>query len=255
MLILRGAPAFSHFRIQKILSEGKKSVPDLHRVYAEFVHFADTNSTLTESKIDVLNKLLTYGPKAAAGETKGAFVLVVPRQGTISPWSTKATDIAHNCGLSEINRIERGISWYLQNEEGKPLTDEQVQALLPLLHDRMMDSVFFELNAAEVLFQKETPKPLTHVDILSGGREALVVANSSLGLALADDEIDYLVERFIELNRNPSDVELMMFAQANSEHCRHKIFNASWTIDGKDKPNSLFKMIKNTYQQNSEGVL
>lgn len=255
MLILRGAPALSQFRTQKLLDEGKKILPNLGQVYAEYVHFADLNKDLSEDKRETLDKLLTYGSRKLVKETKGAFVLVVPRQGTISPWSSKSTDIAHNCGLSEVNRLERGVSWYCQDNQGHDLSDEDMQSLLPLLHDRMMESVFTELHAAEVLFQQESPKELISVDIIAGGREALADANQSLGLALAEDEIDYLVDRFQELGRNPTDVELMMFAQANSEHCRHKIFNASWTIDGEDKEISLFGMIRNTHKVSPQGVL
>ncbi|MCW9018180.1 MAG: phosphoribosylformylglycinamidine synthase, partial [Kangiellaceae bacterium] len=213
------------------------------------------NDELSDQKLETLKKLLTYGSKKEIKETKGSFALVTPRQGTISPWSSKSTDIAHNCGLGEVNRLERGISWYAQDIDGKDLDDAEFNKLLPLIHDRMMESVFAELQAAEVLFQQEEPKPLTTVDIIDGGRDALVDANSSLGLALADDEIDYLVDRFTELQRNPTDVELMMFAQANSEHCRHKIFNASWTIDGQDKDISLFGMIRNTHKVSPDGVL
>ncbi|TQV75539.1 phosphoribosylformylglycinamidine synthase [Aliikangiella marina] len=255
MLILRGAPALSLFRTQKLLDEGKTLVSDLGQIYAEYVHFADTNAELPDSKLETLNKLLTYGSKKLVKETKGAFVLVTPRQGTISPWSSKATDIAHNCGLHEVNRLERGIGWYLQDNQGQDLSDDAVTQLMPLIHDRMMDSVFADFEAAEVLFKHEEPKALISVDILKGGREELVSANSSLGLALAEDEIDYLVDRFNELERNPTDVELMMFAQANSEHCRHKIFNASWTIDGEDKDISLFNMIRNTHKVSPDGVL
>lgn len=255
MLILRGAPAFSQFRIEKLFTESLKLIPSLGQIYAEYVHFTDTNQKLSDEKFEILQKLLTYGSRKQVKETKGAFVLVVPRQGTISPWSSKATDIALNCGLNEINRIERGISWYLQDTEGKDLSEEDVQKIIPLLHDRMMESTFAELQAAEVLFQQDTPKPLNTIDILQNGKEALVLANQSLGLALADDEIDYLVDCFTELARNPSDVELMMFAQANSEHCRHKIFNASWTIDGQDKDISLFGMIRNTHKVSPDGVL
>ncbi|WP_196140490.1 phosphoribosylformylglycinamidine synthase [Aliikangiella sp. G2MR2-5] len=255
MLILRGAPAFSPFRIQKLLDEGKKRVPELGGLYAEYVHFADLNSELSDEGLATLKKLLTYGSRKLVKETKGAFALITPRQGTISPWSSKATDIAHNCGLKEINRLERGISWYCLDHEGRDLNEEQMAQIIPLLHDRMMESVFAELQDAEILFQHEQPKALTRVEIIEGGRQALVEANVNLGLALADDEIDYLVERFTELNRNPTDVELMMFAQANSEHCRHKIFNASWTVDGEDKPISLFGMIRNTHKVSPQGVL
>ena len=176
---------------------------------------------------------------------------MTPRPGTISPWSSKATDIANNCGLTQVKRLERGIAYYIEGE----LSAEQWQQISGLVHDRMMEVVCGELTDAQALFVTATPSEMTAIDILSGGRDALVKANVELGLALADDEIDYLVDAFIELNRNPNDIELMMFAQANSEHCRHKIFNADWTIDGVDQPKSLFKMIKNTYETHPENVL
>ncbi|MET1255978.1 phosphoribosylformylglycinamidine synthase [Aliikangiella maris] len=255
MLILRGAPALSEFRSQKLLENGQKILPHLGQVYAEYVHFADLNQELPDEKLAVLKQLLTYGSRKTIKETKGAFALVTPRRGTISPWSSKATDIAHNCGLHEINRIERGVSWYCQDVEGQDLSESDMQQLFPLIHDRMMESIFAALKEAEVLFERAQPAEMTSVDILGGGQVALEAANQSLGLALADDEIVYLVERFTELQRNPSDVELMMFAQANSEHCRHKIFNASWTIDSQQKENSLFGMIRNTHKVSPDGVL
>jgi len=260
MLILRGAPALSSFRINKLLNEGQSIVPELGQIYAEYVHFTDLIRPLTDENLDILKQLLTYGSKKEIKETKGAFALAVPRPGTISPWSSKATDIALNCGLSEVKRIERGVSWYLQDVQGEELSDESREMILPLLHDRMMEVILPTLQDAEVLFETHQAKPLTRVDILSGGTralgtQALVDANKNLGLALADDEIEYLVERFTELKRNPTDVELMMFAQANSEHCRHKIFNAQWTIDGEDKNISLFGMIRNTHKVTPDGVL
>ena len=255
MLILRGAPALSAFRTQKIFDEGKKIVANLGQIYAEYVHFADLNRPLSDDNLVVLKQLLTYGSSKQVKETKGAFALAVPRPGTISPWSSKATNIALNCGLSEINRLERGISWYVLDADGEELNSESLALLLPLLHDRMMEVIFPSLQNAEVLFEAHEPKPLTSVDVVEGGREALVEANISLGLALAEDEIDYLVERFLQLNRNPTDVELMMFAQANSEHCRHKIFNAEWTVDGEKKDISLFGMIRNTHKVSPDGVL
>ena len=178
---------------------------------------------------------------------------MVPRPGTISPWSSKATDIAHNCGLSQVKRVERGIAYYV--EAGENLSESQLSTVAAELHDRMVESVLDELHKAEVLFSQQQPAALTSVDILGGGEEALKTANVELGLALADDEIDYLVTSFKELKRNPTDVELMMFAQANSEHCRHKIFNASWTLDGEDQEHSLFGMIRNTYKVNGQNVL
>lgn len=252
MLILRGAPALSAFGTQKVLLSLQEALPSaaVTSVYAEFVHFADVNADLTDAEQQQLAQLLTYGPKEKTADTAGELFLVVPRPGTISPWSSKSTDIAHNTGLNKINRLERGIAYYVQAADG---VDHS--AIKALLHDRMVETVFSELSAAEGLFVKQQPAPQASVDVLGGGRDALVAANRNLGLALADDEIDYLVDSFVELGRNPVDVELMMFAQANSEHCRHKIFNASWTLDGVDQPISLFKMIKNTNELGGEDVL
>jgi len=255
MLILRGAPALSQFRANKRLAEGRKLLPELGQIYAEYVHFADLSRPLSDQSHTILKQLLNYGSKKLVKETKGAFVLVVPRPGTISPWSSKATDIALNCGLCEVTRLERGIGWYLQDKEGRSLSDQQLEVLKPLLHDRMMEATFEALQQAQVLFETHQPRVLQSVDILEGGSEALQQANQSLGLALADDEIDYLVEQFSQLKRNPTDVELMMFAQANSEHCRHKIFNADWVVDGESKDHSLFAMIRNTHKVTPEGIL
>jgi phosphoribosylformylglycinamidine synthase len=255
MLILRGAPAFSEFRLNKILNNCLVDGLKISAIYAEYVHFADVEDTLDDSEMAVLKRLLTYGPAIPAHEPSGQLLVVVPRPGTISPWSSKATDIAHNCGLDKVKRLERGIAFYLQSEPAASLSDAELERAKAYIHDRMIEAVLPSLEAAKVLFRREDPRPLHRVDIMSGGRDALVQANSELGLALAEDEIDYLVDRFTALGRNPTDVELMMFAQANSEHCRHKIFNASWTIDGEDQPLSLFKMIKNTYEVGHEGVL
>lgn len=253
MLILRGAPALSPFRSQKLLETLQAKIPEITGVFAEFQHFVRTDADLSETEVQTLERLLTYGPKLQEGECSGSFFLVVPRPGTISPWSSKATDITHNCGLSAVHRVERGVAYYVSAEEG--LSDHQQALVASLIHDRMTEAVLRELQAAETLFHETEPAPLQTVGILEGGREALAKANLELGLALAEDEIDYLVDSYIKLDRDPTDVELMMFAQANSEHCRHKIFNASWTIDGETRDHSLFQMIRNTHNMNSEGVL
>jgi phosphoribosylformylglycinamidine synthase len=199
---------------------------------------------------DRLAALLTYGDPYAGG-ADGALIVVSPRFGTVSPWASKATDIAHNCGLP-IKRVERITEYRVTLKSGllgKPtLSPEQLQAVAALLHDRMTESVMFERATALGLFTELHPAPMEHVDVLQGGRAELVAANTRFGLALADDEIDYLVNAFTTLGRNPTDVELMMFAQANSEHCRHKIFNAEFTIDGVAQDKSLFGMIRNTHQ-------
>ncbi|TLU66796.1 phosphoribosylformylglycinamidine synthase [Thalassotalea litorea] len=253
MEILRGAPALSDFRLKKLLTQCAQLNLPVTDIYAEFMHFSHNDAALTSDELSKLQKLLTYGPTIEEHEPQGTLFLVTPRPGTISPWSSKSTDIAHNCGLEKIIRLERGIAYYV--ETSNELSAEQQNALLALFHDRMMEVVFANFEQAEQLFASAEPGSLASVDILTGGREALAKANIELGLALADDEIDYLVENFSKLGRNPNDIELYMFAQANSEHCRHKIFNADWTIDGVAQDKSLFKMIKNTYELNSDFVL
>ena len=251
MLILRGAPALSAFRHGKLLEQLTLKVPAISGVYAEFAHFAEVVGVLTGDEESVLARLLKYGPSVPVQEPAGRLFLVLPRFGTISPWSSKASDIARNCGLAKIQRLERGIAYYVAGD----ITDADAELIAASLHDRMTQLVLDNLEQAAGLFQHSQPKPLTAIDILGGGRAALEQANASLGLALAEDEIDYLVTSFNELGRNPHDIELMMFAQANSEHCRHKIFNASWDIDGQSQDKSLFGMIKNTFQMHGEGVL
>nr|WP_189376428.1 phosphoribosylformylglycinamidine synthase [Thalassotalea profundi] len=249
---LRGAPALSDFRIKKLLSQCAEAGLPVNDIYAEFTHFAHLSAELDADESNVLAKLLTYGPTIEEHEPTGSLLLVTPRPGTISPWSSKSTDIAHNCGLNKVIRLERGIAYYVSNDT---LTSEQEKQLNNLISDRMMESVFAEFNDAQALFSTAEPGEFTSVDVIGGGREALEKANIDLGLALADDEITYLAENFIKLGRNPHDIELYMFAQANSEHCRHKIFNADWTIDGVKQPKSLFKMIRNTHEINSDYVL
>ena len=251
MLILRGAPALSAFRHSKLLAQLSLKVPSVTGLYAEFAHFADTTGELTSDEQQVLARLLKYGPSVPVQEPSGRLFLVLPRFGTISPWSSKASDIARNCGLAKVQRLERGIAFYVAGQ----FSDADAELIGAALHDRMTQIVLGNLEQASGLFSHAEPKPLTAIDVLGGGRAALEKANVELGLALAEDEIDYLVNAFNGLGRNPHDIELMMFAQANSEHCRHKIFNASWDIDGQSQDKSLFGMIKNTYVMHSEGVL
>ena len=252
MEILRGAPALSAFRVQKLMEAFDNESLPVSGIYAEYIHLADLSEPLDKSEAEQLAQLLTYGPAIEVHEPEGSLYFVTPRPGTISPWSSKATDIAHNCGLNKISRLERGVAYYV---ESGVLSSEQQKTLNGLIHDRMVEVMLPSFDNAEVLFAHTEPKAFNTVDILGVGRAALEKANSDLGLALADDEIDYLVENFIALGRNPNDIELMMFAQANSEHCRHKIFNADWTIDGEVQPKSLFKMIKNTFEKTPDGVL
>ncbi|WP_372943388.1 phosphoribosylformylglycinamidine synthase, partial [Shewanella sp.] len=252
MEIIRGAPALSAFRVQKLMEACENASLPVSQIYAEYVHLADLTEQLDDNERLQLETILTYGPAIESHAPEGALLFVTPRPGTISPWSSKATDIAHNCGLSKVKRLERGIAYYV---ESATLTTEQQKQLQGLLHDRMVEVILPSFDDAQVLFARTEPAKFNSVNILAEGRRALEVANVKLGLALADDEIDYLVENFIRLNRNPNDIELMMFAQANSEHCRHKIFNADWTIDGEVQPKSLFKMIKNTFEVTPDYVL
>jgi len=254
MLILQGAPALSPFRIAKLLARLREGAPNVTSLTSRFVHFVDTSRELEAPEAAILERLLTYGPRmeGARGEDAGELIVVVPRAGTISSWSSKATDIAQVCGLDAVRRIERGIAYRIV--ASAPLGREQLQALASGLFDRMTEMALFDTASAVQLFGHHEPKKLSRVSIAEG-RESLVRANQELGLALSPDEIDYLLENFRRLGRDPSDVELMMFAQANSEHCRHKIFNASWVIDGKPQEKSLFAMIRNTYARSPHGVL
>jgi len=253
MLQLPGSPAFSNFRIQKLFERIQKNVPAITGLEAHFVYFVELEEELGGDQSAVLRQLLGCGNEPSE-EAQHAF-WVVPRIGTISPWSSKATDIAHNCGLSSVRRIERGIRFALTVGSESQLEDAELDNVHALLHDRMTESVLTAAEDAQLIFQQAEPAPFISVDVLQGGRDALLRANGELGLALSEDEIDYLVDSFTGLGRNPTDVELMMFAQANSEHCRHKIFNANWVIDGQEQDTSLFDMIRASHRASPEGVL
>jgi phosphoribosylformylglycinamidine synthase len=259
MHTLYGSTALSKSKSQKLLVQLQAICADISSLNSQFVHFVDCQSNFSGTETNTLEKILTYGPQNQEINDKKAdislSIIIIPRIGTISPWASKATDIAHNCGLDNIKRIERGVIYQLSLDSSDVLDESLLSEIYALLHDRMTEQVLLDIIDAEKLFSEHTPAPFNTVDILSGGRQALIQANTEFGLALAEDEIDYLVDSFNELKRNPSDVELMMFAQANSEHCRHKIFNADWVIDGQEQDISLFSMIRNTYQNNSEGIL
>ena len=241
VLFLRGGSALSSFRIDKLMERLRPL--GCTGVEAEFRYFVELNGPLAEADAAFLAELL----EARAHSPEVKTILVTPRLGTVSPWSSKATDIARNCGLQAIARIERGIAYRLSGVD-------TAQAL-PHLHDRMTESVLFDEGEAAQLFSHVAPRELASVDLLTGGKAALEQANAEWGLALSPDEIDYLVENFSRAGRNPTDVELMMFAQANSEHCRHKIFNASWVIDGQAQDESLFGMIRHTHAVRPQGTL
>ncbi len=253
MHYFRGSPALSTFRIEKLLAQIQQQVPAVTAIHSEYVHFAEIEGELSAEQQATLEKLLTYGPSYKPETMAGELFLVTPRAGTISPWSSKSTDIAHNCGLANVLRLERGVAYYV--EGACDLSDSDNQIIISAVHDRMTEMVMRHFDDAVCLFEHMSPTEGGHVDVLSGGREALVIANQTLGLALSEDEIDYLIDYFTSAGRNPGDAELMMFAQANSEHCRHKIFNADWIIDGEQKDSSLFGMIRNTYNHSPDDIL
>ena len=257
MLILRGSPALSAFRMDKMAQKLSRIHPAIQLLHTEYLHFASLGAPLAPRQAEILDSLLHYGPRDGRGLADippgATLLLVVPRPGTISPWSSKATDIAHNCGLNDVERLERGIAWYI--ELPAALAPAQRAEVAALVHDRMTETVLEDAEQASCLFVQAEPRPHALIDVLGGGRDALLAADKHLGLALAADEIDYLADSFERLGRNPSDVELMMFAQANSEHCRHKIFNADWVIDGEEQSHSLFAMIRNTHACGGENVL
>jgi phosphoribosylformylglycinamidine synthase len=251
MLLLPGAPALSRFRLDKLLAALRAIDPGVESVEAHFHHFVDLARPLSADEARVLGRLLE-SDVAPAPPATGTRLIVTPRPGTISPWASKATDIAHVCGLGAVHRIERGTLYTLQ---GAPAAHEALAGLAAVLHDRMTEAVLYALEDGAALFQSEAPRPLGRVALGTDGRAALVAADARLGLALSADEVDYLVAAYGTLGRDPTDVELMMFAQANSEHCRHKIFNASWIVDGEAQPKSLFAMIRNTHAKSPAGVL
>ena len=253
VLPLRGVTALSDFRVEKLFQKAAAlGLPEV-KLSSEFWYFVGSEKALDAATVEKLQALLAaqsveQTPKAREGLH---LFLVTPRLGTISPWASKATNIAENCGLEGIERIERGMAVWLEGA----LTDGQKQQWAALLHDRMTESVLTDIDAAAQLFHHIQSETFSSVDVLGGGKEALVKANTEMGLALSADEIDYLVENYQVLNRNPSDVELMMFAQANSEHCRHKIFNADFILNGEKQPKSLFGMIRDTYNAHPEGTV
>ncbi|MEC7096508.1 MAG: phosphoribosylformylglycinamidine synthase, partial [Pseudomonadota bacterium] len=251
MLLLPGSVALSAPRFSRLSAQITELDPTLTLKRAFFIYAVDVAGDVDGNTLSALLQPGTSSQPCGDELIEREVVVVAPRFGTISPWASKATNIAQNCGVEGVKRIERAIVYVLAGLHASPYAAEAKA----LLHDRMVEVALDSIEQVEGLFTDIEPRALSTVPVIDEGRAALVTANTSLGLALAEDEIDYLVAAFTELGRDPSDTELMMFAQANSEHCRHKIFNASWTIDGVDQPWSLFAMIKNTYQQGGENVL
>ncbi len=255
MHILRGKTALSEFRINKLLPVLKLEVPAIQHLECQFIHFIHSRNKLDANEINQLNTILLSSEEEYLNDTKAVFVLITPRPGTISPWSSKATDILHNCGMDNILRVERGIGWRVFSSNNLQINNSDIELIKPLLHDRMTETVMKNTEQAAILFQTSDATPLEKIDLLTSGKEALEQANLEMGLALSTMEINYLLDSFKALDRNPTDVELMMFAQANSEHCRHKIFNSNWIIDEERKDDSLFDMIRQTHQKSPGKVL
>jgi len=278
-----GSPALSLFRQEKFLREARQFVPSLTTIYAQYLYFIDSVQVLSLADDKQLRALLpdsrsplspftrrgmsniplkkgstsnsTEWTPVSKDKKKGVYgqhLLVVPRASTLSSWSSKATEIALICGLTKIRRIERGVLWTCTAK--LPLNEQQLAQLTPLIHDRMIESVEFAVDHVQFETPAE-PKKVRVVNLLGQGLDALIKANKTQGLALSNEEINYLAEHFTALKRNPTDVELMMFAQANSEHCRHKIFNAHWIIDGQKQEMTLFQMIRHTHAQNPGTVI
>ncbi len=253
MLELPGQAALSDFRLAKLTRSLKRADDRIQSVEARYAYFIATRDSLTKEDQSRLDALLLSGDKPGKLARGARSLYVVPRPGTISPWSSKATDIARACDLGGIERIERGVCYGLKFSS--KASDEELMALSHLLFDRMTEAVFADAAGVEALFETHEPAPVGTIALRESGRDALVAANTDLGLALSGQEIDYLVSCYEDLDRDPTDAELMMFAQANSEHCRHKIFNASWTIDGEPQEKRLFGMIKSTTEKTPDGVI
>jgi len=245
-----GIQALRKFKINTLNERIKRLIPGLELIGTEYIHFIESDKDLSQSNKKTLHKLLNYSPEVNLEDSKYT-ITVAPRIGTISPWSSKASDICKLCGLSVISRIERGINYHLN----RTINANELVTLLELVMDKMTQSHLQSLSDSELLFNELMPNEFITIDILGLGKSAINKANNELGLALSQSEINYLFDSFTAIERNPRDIELMMFAQANSEHCRHKIFNADWTIDSEKQAISLFGMIKNTYKQNPEGLL
>ena len=245
-----GIQALRNFKVRDLNEKINTAFPHIKLLSSEYIHFVETDNELSNKNQLILDKLLNYSPQLDTSNSLQK-IIITPRVGTISPWSSKATDICQLCSLNEIKRIERGIIYHFSQE----IKSEELEAILNFVMDRMTESHLRNIDDSSLLFDELKPNSYKSIDILKDGKSAIIHANIELGLALSDGEINYLYDNFNDLKRNPRDIELMMFAQANSEHCRHKIFNADWTIDSEKQAISLFGMIKNTYHKNPKGLL
>ena len=249
--IFKGLSALSPFRREKVLADAKRISNKVESISAEYIHVFESSQDLSDKQVEIISSLLNYNKEYGSVEPKGHTFITAPRVGTISPWSSKATDIIKNTGIDVVKRVERAV---LFGVEGN-ISETELKEIEDLVHDRMVEEVFVCEKDLQRLFDVTAPKELEFVNVLESGAEAIKDADKKLGLALSEQEIDYLADEYTKLGRNPTDTELYMFAQANSEHCRHKIFNAKWTIDGQEQDKSLFKMIRNTTEKSPKGVL
>jgi phosphoribosylformylglycinamidine synthase len=250
--IFEGLSALSPFKKEQVLADAKKITNKVESISAQYIHVVETDEELSAKQEDVIKSLLDYNKEYGETILKGFTFITAPRVGTISPWSSKATDIIQNTGVYAVKRVERAVVFGV---EGDDVTAQELTMIQNLVHDRMVEEIFTCEEDLHRLFNVTAPKSLEFVDVLAKGEQAIKDADTKLGLALSDQEIAYLADEYTKIGRNPTDTELYMFAQANSEHCRHKIFNAKWTIDGQEQSHSLFKMIRNTTEKSPEGVL
>ena len=251
---IAGPSALSAFRSQQLLADLTKIDPNINGIESYYIHFVDADRELTVDEHRILKQILSYGSNPGNPDPISQCFWVIPRPGTLSPWSSKATDIARRCGLGVVRRIERGIVYYIEGIQGSSTSEPENTRVLSFIHDRMTQIVV-PVNQDIDLFEQRLPSALESIPLMEHGRVALAKANAEMGMALSEEEIEYLDISFQALGRNPTDTELMMFAQANSEHCRHKIFNAQWRIGGQEQEKTLLAMIRNTTQSSGEGVL
>ncbi len=254
MQVVSGSRVFSPFSHARLLDQLKSCQSTITDFHASYYHFIDFEQTLDALQANRLQLLLQYGEQSPIHSNQANEVWVIPRIGTISPWSSKATEIIQRCGLNAIRRVERGICYHIECVGGQTLDLQQESEMTSLLYDRMTQSLVSQ-NDLDQAFHYSKPAPLVVIPVLTKGLDALLQVNQKLGLGLSQQEIEYLLESYLALDRNPTDAELVMFAQVNSEHCRHKIFNADWVIDGEQQPMTLFEMIRHTTNTSPDGVL